>query len=172
MTEATTGGRVWIFGHDINTDLIQPSSIVLLPIDKQVGHVFEANRPGWVESVQPGDAIVAGRNFGTGSSRPAPKVLRALGISAVIAESINGLFFRNCVNFGFAAVECPGILDAFTEGQEALVDLRTGRVQNVTTEAELQGRAWAPELLEILDAGGLIEQLSGEGLLLTNTTNA
>ncbi|WP_454787821.1 LeuD/DmdB family oxidoreductase small subunit [Mycolicibacterium lutetiense] len=172
MTESNFSGRVWMFGHDINTDLIQPSSIVLLPIEQQVSHVFEANRPGWVDEVRAGDVIVAGRNFGTGSSRPAPKVLRALGIGAVIAESINGLFFRNCVNYGFAALECPGVLDLFSEGDEASIDLTKGTVDNTTTDRRVQGRPWATELLDIMLAGGLIEQLDNEGLLLSNTTNA
>ncbi|MFC5995764.1 3-isopropylmalate dehydratase [Pseudonocardia hispaniensis] len=171
MSSAGSRGRVWLFGDDINTDLIQPSPVVLLPIEEQVSHVFEANRPGWVERVRPGDLIVAGRNFGTGSSRPAAKVLRRLGLGGVIAESINGLFFRNCVNLGLPALECPGVAGAFAEGEEAGFDLATGTVHNLTRGTQLAGRPWATELRQILAAGGLIEQLEAEGLLLTNTTN-
>lgn len=163
-------GRAWVFGNDINTDLIQPSSVVLLPIERQVPHVFEANRPGWVDLVSPGDVIVAGRNFGTGSSRPAAKVLRQLGIGAVIAESINGLFFRNCVNLGLPALECPGITGIVAEGDVVGCDLAAGTAVNHSTGATLDGAAWAPALLAILEAGGLIEQLQAEGLLLADTT--
>ncbi|MBF6095659.1 3-isopropylmalate dehydratase [Nocardia cyriacigeorgica] len=163
-------GRTWVFGHDINTDLIQPSSVVLLPLAEQLSHVFEANRPGWAGEVRPGDIIVAGRNFGTGSSRPAAKVLRGLGVGAVIAESINGLFFRNCVNLGLPALECPGVLDAFSEGEQLGFDLATGDVVHEATGRRLHGHPWAPALIEILTAGGLIAQLESEDLLLTNTT--
>lgn len=169
---ASVRGRAWVFGHDVNTDLIQPSSIVLLPVEQQVSHVFEANRPGWVDEVAPSDLIVAGRNFGTGSSRPAAKVLRAVGVGGVVAESISGLFFRNCVNFGLPALECPGVLDVVSEGDDVAIDLRKGSVRNANSGSRLDGRAWAPVLLEILRAGGLMEQLAQEDLLMTDTTKA
>jgi 3-isopropylmalate/(R)-2-methylmalate dehydratase small subunit len=162
-----TSGRVWCFGHDINTDLIQPIHAILAPVAEQRRYVFEANRPGWVDEVSPGDVIVAGRNFGTGSSRPAARVLVELGIGGVIAETINGLSFRNCVNYALAALECPGALDAFAEGEEASLDLATGTVRNLTRDVSLPGRPWAPALLEIHAAGGLIEQLRAEGLVRT-----
>jgi 3-isopropylmalate/(R)-2-methylmalate dehydratase small subunit len=165
-------GRAWLFGHDINTDLIQPSPVVLLPIEQQVRHVFEANRPGWVDLVEPGDIIVAGRNFGTGSSRPASKVLGALGIGAVVAESINGLFFRNCVNFGFPALEVPGCLDIIEEGAIARVDVERGELVNETTGAVAAGAPWPSALARILAAGGLMEQLEQEGSLVMNTTRS
>ncbi|TYB47842.1 hypothetical protein [Actinomadura chibensis] len=161
-----TTGRVWCFGDDINTDLIEPSSAVLLSTAEKARHCFEANRPGWVDLVEPGDLVVAGRNFGTGSSRPAALTLRAAGIAGIIAESVNGLFFRNCVNFAVPALSCPGITGAVTEGDVVSFDPADGSVRNDTTGATLRGRAWAPELIDILDAGGLIRQLESEGLLL------
>jgi 3-isopropylmalate/(R)-2-methylmalate dehydratase small subunit len=159
-------GRVWCFGRDINTDLIQPTHALLKPVAEQPRHVFEANRPGWVGLVQPGDLIVAGPNFGTGSSRPAARVLKDLGIGGLLSDSINGLFFRNCVNFAFAAIECPGVVDAFAEGDVGRFDLESGEVRNVTTGVSLQGRPWANQLLDIYRFGGLLEQLQAEGLLL------
>jgi 3-isopropylmalate/(R)-2-methylmalate dehydratase small subunit len=159
-------GRVWRFGHDVNTDLIQPIHAILKPVAEQPRYVFEAQRPGWVDEVRPGDVIVAGRNFGTGSGRPAARVLRDLGIAGVICDSINGLFFRNCVNFAFAGLECPGAWEAFEEGQTARLDLTSGRVENLTTGTVLTGRPWARELLEIHRHGGLIEQLRAEGLMV------
>ncbi len=158
-------GRVWCFGDDINTDVIMPGHALLGPVEDQRRYAFEANRPGWVDDVQPGDIIVAGQNFGTGSARPAARVLRDVGIAGVIAESINGLFFRNCVNYAFPAIECPGVQAVFEEGDEAALDLETGAVENVTRSLTLPGRAWAAELLEIQRAGGLIERLRAEGLL-------
>jgi 3-isopropylmalate/(R)-2-methylmalate dehydratase small subunit len=159
-------GRVWCFGDDIDTDLIQPMHAMLGPLERQPRHVFEANRPGWVDEVAPGDVIVAGTNFGTGSSRPAAQVLVLLGIGGVLAESINGLFFRNCVNYGLPALECPGVGDLFSEGEQARFDLVGGRVENVSSGRMLAGRGWPAELLPTLRAGGVLQQLRAEGLLV------
>jgi 3-isopropylmalate/(R)-2-methylmalate dehydratase small subunit len=159
-------GRVWCFGRDINTDLIQPTHALLKPVDQQPRYVFEANRPGWVDGVEPGDIIVAGPNFGTGSSRPAARVLKDLRLGGLLADSINGLFFRNCVNFAFAGLECAGVAAAFSEGDVGRFDLETGEVCNMTTGAVLSGRPWAAELLTIYRCGGLIQQLEAEGLLV------
>jgi 3-isopropylmalate/(R)-2-methylmalate dehydratase small subunit len=156
-------GRVWVFGDDINTDLIQPMHAALKPPAAQIKHVFEANRPGWAGQVTPGDIIVAGENMGTGSSRPASRVLKDLGIGGVIANSFNTLFLRNCV---LPAIECAGVREAFSDGDRAAFDIRTGEVQNLTTGRVARGRPWPGELLEILEAGGLIEQLRSESLLV------
>lgn len=159
-------GRVWCFGDDINTDLIQPSFAMVLPIEEQPRYTFEANRRGWATQVERGDIIVAGSNFGTGSSRPAARVLSDLGIAGVLADSINWLFFRNCVNFALAAIECPGVRAAFKEGELAQLDLADGSIRNVTRGVNLTGRAWPPQLLEIYQAGGLIPKLEAEGLVV------
>lgn len=159
-------GRVWCFGDDINTDLIQPMHTVFKPVAEQHRYVFEANRPGWVDLVTPGDVIVAGRNFGTGSSRPAAKLLVDLRVGALVCDSINWLFFRNCVNFALPALSCPGVSALFTEGQTARVDLATAAVENLDTGQSAEGQPWTPELLDILSAGGLLEQLARDGLLV------
>ena len=104
--------RVWKFGDDINTDLILPIQAFYLLAAEQPKYVFHANRPGWVDQVKPGDIIVGGKNFGMGSSRPAARSLKNLGLACLVAPSINGLFFRNYVNFAFPAMECPGVEDA------------------------------------------------------------
>src|SRR3981189_3350565 len=111
--------RVWKFGDDINTDLMLPGPLLTASEEEQRRAVFSANRPGWVDQVRRGDIIIGGRNFGTGSSRPAARSLRNLGLGALIAESINGLFFRNAVSFGFLALQRPGITTAFEESQTA-----------------------------------------------------
>jgi 3-isopropylmalate/(R)-2-methylmalate dehydratase small subunit len=115
--------------------------------------------------VQPGDIIVGGRNFGMGSSRPAARSLKNLGLACLVAPSINGLFFRNCVNFAFPAVECPGVDDAFEEGDIAEVDFESAAVRNVTRGKTLAGRPIPPRLLELVRAGGIYPLLEKEGLI-------
>src|SRR5437868_3344568 len=123
-------GRVWKFGDDINTDLMLPGPLLTASEEEQRRAVFSANRPGWVDEVRPRDILIGGRNFGTGSSRPAARSLRNLGLGALIAESINGLFFRNAVSFGFVAFECGGIHAAFEEGHTAEISIESWTVRN------------------------------------------
>jgi 3-isopropylmalate/(R)-2-methylmalate dehydratase small subunit len=127
--------RVWKFPDNINTDLILPNRAFYLTPAEQVKFVFSANRPGWVDEVQSGDILIGGRNFGMGSSRPAARSLRNLKLGCLVAESINGLFFRNSVNFGFPALECPGIEAAFDEGDVAKVSFEDYTVRNERTVA-------------------------------------
>ena len=157
--------RVWKFGDNINTDLILPILAFYLTPQEQTRFVFKANRPGWVDLVQPGDIIVGGDNFGMGSSRPAARSLRNLGLGCLVANSINGLFFRNCVNFAFPAMECPGVFDSFAEGEVAEVDFDTGSVRNATTNKALNGVCLPPKLLDLLKAGGIYPLLEKEGLI-------
>ncbi len=155
--------RVWKFGDNINTDLILPILAFYLTPQEQTKFVFKANRPGWVELVQPGDIIVGGNNFGTGSSRPAARSLKNLGLGCMVANSINGLFFRNCVNFAFPAMECPGVFDGFNEGDVAEIDFDAATVKNTTQNKTLPGIALPPKLLELLKAGGIYPLLEKEG---------
>lgn len=157
--------RVWKFPDNINTDLILPSASFYLTPEEQVRFVFQANRPGWVDLVQKGDIILGGRNFGMGSSRPAARSLRNLGIGCLVAESINGLFFRNCVNFAFPAMQCPGIDGAFAEGEVAEVDFETGCVRNATQGTELRATPLPAKLLDLLKAGGVYPLLEREGII-------
>jgi len=157
--------RVWKFPANINTDLILPGGSIYMSLAEQVKLIFKANRPGWVDEVRPGDIIVAGRNFGMGSSRPASRSLKNLGISCVIAESINGLFFRNCVNYAFPAMECPGIADLFSEGDVAQVNFDDGAIRNVTTGKTLKARTLPVKLLDLLQAGGIYPLLEKQGII-------
>lgn len=156
-------GRVWKFGDDINTDLMLPGFVLGLPEEEQPKHCFSANRPGWSSMVQPGDIIVGGKNYGTGSSRPAARVLKALGIGGLLADSINGLFLRNCINFGFVALPSLGVSAAFEEGDIAEVDFQRGRIKNVTRGTTLSTIALPQQLLDIIAAGGIVEVLRKEG---------
>jgi 3-isopropylmalate/(R)-2-methylmalate dehydratase small subunit len=153
-------GRAWAFPDaNVNTDLMMPAATFRMARAEQAKHVFATYRPGWADAVGPGDVIVGGRNFGTGSSRPAPTLMADLGITAVIAESLNGLFFRNCVNSGVAAAECPGIVAAVTEPDVVALDLTTGTVTNRRTGVTLAGSALPPELIAIIADGGLLPRL-------------
>jgi 3-isopropylmalate/(R)-2-methylmalate dehydratase small subunit len=117
-------GRVWKFCDDINTDLIFPHTAFRLPPEEQIKLVFSDNRPGWASQVKKGDLIVSGRNFGTGSSRPGAILLKRLGIAGLISDSINGLFFRNCIGYGLPAIQMEGISKEFSEGDIARIDLK------------------------------------------------
>ena len=157
--------RVWKFPANINTDLILPSGSIYLSQAEQVRLIFKANRPGWIDDVKLGDIIVAGKNFGMGSSRPASRSLNNLGLSCVIAESINGLFFRNCVNYAFPAMECAGVMAFFDEGDIAQVDFGDGTVRNFTAGKSLQAKVLPPKLLDLLQAGGIYPLLEQQGII-------
>ena len=157
--------RTWKVGPNINTDLILPNRAFYASIEEQPAYVFSANRPGWSSQVRQGDILVGGRNFGMGSSRPAARSLKNLGLACLLAPSINGLFFRNCVNFAFPALECPGVDEAFEEGDEADIEFESGRVRNVTRGTELAAKPLPPSLLAIVTAGGIYPLLEKEGLI-------
>jgi 3-isopropylmalate/(R)-2-methylmalate dehydratase small subunit len=120
-------GKVWKFGDDINTDLMLPGPLLFATEEKQKRAVFSANRPGWVDQVRTGDIIVGGLNYGMGSSRPAARSLRNLGIAALLAESINGLFFRNAVNFGLLPSNAPEFMRHSKKGKPPRCRLTTSR---------------------------------------------
>jgi 3-isopropylmalate/(R)-2-methylmalate dehydratase small subunit len=157
--------RVWKFPDNINTDLILPSASFYLTPEEQVRFVFQANRPGWVDQVQKGDILIGGKNFGMGSSRPAARSLRNLGLGCLVAESINGLFFRNAVNFAFPAMACAGVDQAFVEGDVAEIDFDGGTVKNLSQGTTLQAAALPKKLLDLLDAGGVYPLLEREGII-------
>ena len=158
-------GRVWKFGENIDTDQMMSSDAFRLPLREQAESVFKAVRPGWADQVKKGDIIVAGKNFGIGSSRPAAQALKFLGIEAIIAESINGLFFRNCINYGLPAFNLAGVEAYFLEGEAAEVDLSSGRIKNLNSGVSLQASALPEMLLKIIEAGGIVDLLLKEGYL-------
>ena len=158
-------GKTWLFGANINTDLILPGRAQLFTEQEQMACVFEANRLGWIHEIAQGDIIIGGQNFGMGSSRPAARSLRNIGLGCLVAESINGLFFRNCVNWGFLALECSGISDAFTKGDVADVSFENFTITNRRTGAALQAGAIPYQLLNTMKAGGVFPVLEAEGLV-------
>jgi 3-isopropylmalate/(R)-2-methylmalate dehydratase small subunit len=157
--------RVWKFGDNINTDLILPNVAFYLTPQEQIKYIFRANRPGWVDLVEPGDILIGGKNFGMGSSRPAARNLKNLGLACLVAHSINGLFYRNAVNFALPAMECDGVEALFDEGDIAEVDFESGAVKNRRRDQILLARTIPPQLLKIVQAGGIFPLLEQEGLI-------
>ncbi len=157
--------RVWKFGDNINTDLILPGPYLYRSPEEQARAVFQANRPGWVDEVKKGDAIVAGFNFGMGSSRPAARSLKNCGVGFLLAETINGLFFRNAVNFGLLAFECPGVAAAFEEGDAAELSLEDWTAKNPRTGAVLAVGRVPDALLSIMRGGGIYPLMEAKGLI-------
>ena len=158
-------GKVWKFGDDINTDLISPNTAFRATEEEQAKLVFSANRPGWSDLVEKGDIIVAGKNFGTGSSRPGALQLRNLGLGGMVSDSMNGLFFRNCVGYGFPAVQAEGVSDIFEEGDIAEFDLKTGLIKNLTQNREIQGIPVSESMIETIEAGGIEKLLTSQGYM-------
>jgi 3-isopropylmalate/(R)-2-methylmalate dehydratase small subunit len=96
-------GRAWVFGDSVDTDNMYPGFAMKLSLQEAAKHVFYDLRPGWTDQVAAGDIVVAGRNFGIGSSRPVAQLFLELGVAALVAEEFNSLFLRNSVNFGLPA---------------------------------------------------------------------
>jgi 3-isopropylmalate/(R)-2-methylmalate dehydratase small subunit len=158
-------GKVWKFGDNINTDLMLPGPYLYRSPEEQARAVFMNNRPGWVDQVQIGDAIVGGFNYGMGSSRPAARSLRNCGVGFLLAETINGLFFRNAVNYGLLACECPGVAAAFEEGDAAELDIDQWSVRNGRTNQTLSVLPVPEQLLSMMLGGGVYPVLEREGLI-------
>jgi len=159
-------GKVWLFGDDISTDLMQPGFTPHgLSLEERAKYCMRANRPGWSEQVSLGDILIGGRNFGCGSNRPAALNLKILGLGCMVAESVFSVHFRNCINFAFPAMSCPGASKLFKEGDMADVNFETGLVMNVTTGKTLEGRALPKFLMDIMAAGGSLAMLRKGGYI-------
>lgn len=151
-------GRVWKFGDDVDTDAVIPGRYLILntPVELAV-HAFEGVRPEFAKEVNENDIIVAGNNFGCGSSREhAPLALKGTKIGCLIAKSFARIFFRNAINIGVALLECPDT-DRIDDGDEIEVDLATGVIENKTKGESYQATALPDFVRGIVDAGGLIE---------------
>ena len=148
-------GKVWKFPQDdINTGLIRKQMYNHLPPQEQGKHCMESLDPEFSSKVKPGDFIVAGTNFGCGSSTPAHYSILPLGIPAVIAESFGALFFSNCVGGALWPVICPGIIDLVETGDTMELDTDTFVVRNVGTGKTLQGTPLPQIYRDMIDAGG------------------
>jgi len=152
-------GRAWCFGDDVDTDVMAPWATITRPFEERRDGILHI-RPEFSRDVRPGDVVVAGRNWGCGSSREqAPENLQLLGVGAVVAESFGRIYFRNAVALAFPNVVCPGISTAVADGDEVEVDVEAAVVRNLTTGVELRATAFTADMLAILRAGGLLEVL-------------
>ena len=152
-------GRVWRFGDDVNTDLIAPGIYMKSPLEELAAHCLETVDASFAASVKADDIIVAGKNFGMGSSREqAVQVLKHLGVAAVIATSFGGIFYRNAFNWGL-----PAIVSAETDGiamnNRIEVDLAGGTITNLDSGQSVQSDAIPVHLMGLIDAGGLVPYL-------------
>lgn len=153
-------GPVWKFGDNVDTDSIVPGKYLVHDLPEIAKHVLEGVRPEFASECAPGDIVVAGRNFGTGSSREmAPRGIQAAGITAIVAESFARIFFRNCINVGLAPIECAdaGVIE---EGQRVSIDVIHGTVTVLDTGRQLDAVALPDTIAEILHAGGMENYLA------------
>lgn len=151
-------GKVWTFGHDIDTDAIIPARYLNTTDGKELAnHCMEDADPQFVDKISPGDIIVAGKNFGCGSSREhAPIAIKAAGISCVIAESFARIFYRNAINTGLPILESKEASEALKGGEEVQVDLEKGEIKELASERTFQAVPFPPFMQEIIRSGGLI----------------
>ncbi len=157
----TIQGKAWKFGDGIDTDVIIPARYLVLPLEEMKEKAMEPLRPTFSSDFEKGGVIVAGRNFGCGSSREqAPAVLKALGVSAIIADSFARIFYRNAINLGVPVVECEGISRHVQEGDSVEVDLPTGRIRLTEQGKEFSGSKLPDFLLDIIGDGGLVRNLT------------
>lgn len=149
-------GRVWKFGNNVNTDVICAGRFINSPLDEMKKHVFESIRPEFAVNANPGDIIVAGIWFGSGSSREtAPAALKALGIAAVVAESFSRNFYRNAIAIGLPAIECPKVSSVFEEGDTVNISFSNCKIVSITSGHSLDFKPFPDEMLKVLEAGGI-----------------
>jgi len=156
---STEPGRAFVFGDNVDTDVLAPGLYMKKSIEVIAEHCLEALDPKFATTVRPGDVVVGGENFGMGSSREqAAQALRQLGVTVILAKSFAGLFFRNCINLGVAPVECQDT-DRITSGDMLVVDPIAGTIENKTQSATYKGVGIPAHLVEMVRDGGLIPHL-------------
>ena len=156
--EKVMKGKAWKFGNNIDTDQIYPGIYVeLTEMEDIKKHALSGSaEPKFADEVQPGDIVVAGTNFGCGSSREhAAMTLKGAGVGAVLAESFGRIFFRNAINLGLPVIVCPGISKCAQKGNEIRIDIETGEVTDVTRGKVLKTTPFSPYVLNILESGGI-----------------
>jgi 3-isopropylmalate/(R)-2-methylmalate dehydratase small subunit len=164
-TQPAIKGKTWCFGDGISTDLLSPGQYAVDSLQVRKQHTLESVDPLFATEVRAGDVVVAGRDFGCGSSREtAPENLLALGVACVVADSFARLFLRNAVAIGLPVLPCAGASSAFSPGSEIEVDLATGEVRNITAGAVLHGDPLPESMRLILRAGGMLAILKSDRL--------
>lgn len=163
-------GKAWKFGENVDTDLIIPARFLnTFDGDELARNCFADIRPGFMDIISPGDILVAGNNFGSGSSREhAPLAIKEAGIAVVVAESFARIFYRNAFNVGLPILESKEAPRSIDEGSLLSVDLTTGEIMNVDTGQRFFAKPVPSFMREIVDAGGLVayvkkRKLAGQG---------
>ncbi len=157
-------GKAWKFGDDISTDLIAPGRYFHLRtnLPELAKHVLEDADPEFPSNVNPGDFVVAGRNFGLGSSREhAPTIIKLAGVNAVLAKSFARIFYRNAINVGLPVLICD--TDKVDEGDELEVDLSAGIIKDITKGIEITFNPLPDVMIRILNDGGLASHIEKHG---------
>ena len=155
-------GRVWKFGNDVDTDVIIPVHHTIGTDLEEFGkHCMEGLDPHFAGKVSAGDMIVAGTNFGCGSSRePAPLAIKAAGISCVIAKSFARIFYRNAFNVGLPLLDSADVWDGVEEGDEIEVNLDSGEIRVVSGDAIFKANAIPPFMQQLIHDGGLMNHIA------------
>jgi 3-isopropylmalate/(R)-2-methylmalate dehydratase small subunit len=160
MTKNLTNitGRAWVFGKDVNTDqIIQGQYLTILDYAEMAKHTFEIPRPLFASKVKKNDIVIAGRNFGSGSSREeAPKVLLELGIGCVVAESFARIFYRNGFNVGLPLLIAPNAAKLIKDGEIVSVNLVEGTITVSGSRDVIHGKPLTERILNLLTAGGAV----------------
>ena len=159
MNERTLRGRVWKFGHNVDTDIIIPARYLNTSDPASLAvHCMEGEFPGFNNAISPGDIILAGENFGCGSSREhAPVCIKAAGVSCVVASSFARIFFRNAINIGLPVFEAQDVWERTKQGDEFEINPVEGRIRNITMGSEFNATVLPDFIREVIDAGGLIQ---------------
>jgi 3-isopropylmalate/(R)-2-methylmalate dehydratase small subunit len=158
-------GNAWVFGDEINTDDMYPGFAMKLSTVEAAKRMFDATRPDWPTLVRPGDVVVAGRNFGLGSSRPVGELFLEHKVSCLIAEQFNSLFHRNVLNYGLPAITIPNARSIIAEGDLLEIDLVAATLHNLTQGSTHTFDPFPQFIVDVLAAGGLMNQLETAGHL-------
>lgn len=155
--EARIHGAVHRFENNVDTDVILPGKYLSIIDEVELGkHAMEGIDPDFAQRVRPSDIIVAGSNFGCGSSREnAPMAIKACGVGAVIAKSFARIFYRNALNVGLPIFEAPDAVDAIAAGDELEIEAASGTIRNITRDTSYRAEVFPPFMQSLIDAGGL-----------------
>jgi 3-isopropylmalate/(R)-2-methylmalate dehydratase small subunit len=157
-------GNVWKYGDNVDTDGIIPARYLNVSTPEELAqHCMEDIDTSFAGSVQPGDIIVGGENFGCGSSREhAPLALKGAGVSCVVAKSFARIFYRNAINIGLPILECAKAVEETEKNDQLTVDLKTGTIANGRTGCTYQTTPLPDFIMEIVEAGGLVPYTAGK----------
>lgn len=158
--------KIYKYGDNVDTDVIIPARYLNAPDEKSLAsHCMEDIDADFASTVESGDIVVGGGNFGCGSSREhAPLALKASGVKCVIAKSFARIFYRNAINIGFPILECPQAVDGISAGDAVSVDFQTGAIVNETTGQTFQAAPFPVFVNGIIENGGLLKSLKARGV--------